>query len=601
MRWRPDILLALPVVRSAALRLDRALAGVLAFASRARPRRPPSAEVGALVRDALDAALLPAGHRIAVLGDPGPLTDARVTASESLERLAPAAVPATLRRLGATADAVLVVAPVWPSARSGARTLRRAAWWTEAAAAAGLEPLVELRRQAGGRVCLVLRQAVAPAPPLPAAPRSASRPLRLRLNDDLSRDTSFAWISASIALALERTGVAVSIAPTELPRSLEPGRRRALARLIERGAPPRSASEIGWTHFWEAYRRPLRGEHPLALYATNVRFARSERGAWDPWMAELVSGSLPLAPISSFCREVLVAAGVAPERTDVVPLAPTEGLEPGGGGSLRGARTLKVLHVTNASDPLRHGTDLALAGFAEAFAPRDDVTLVVRDYWHGRRRPRRAGGDARGPRLRRPLPAGLLPAGPPRARFSPRSTSCSRRSAAKASGSSCSTRWRAAWRRSRRASAGRPISSLPRRSFPLPYGVEAGAPRATTRASWRSATARCGRASHLRMSRWRCGRRSPTSAETARRGSRAREVAAGFTWERTADAIVASVERRAGQALRAVGRALAPRAERAGRRGERRRAAGRGARARGSAPLAQARRGGRGAARACGR
>ena len=50
-------------------------------------------------------------------------------------------------------------------------------------------------------------------------------------------------------------------------------------------------------------------------------------------MAELVAGSLPLAPISTFCREVLVAAGVAPERTDVVPLAPTEGLRPGGGGS----------------------------------------------------------------------------------------------------------------------------------------------------------------------------------------------------------------------------------------------------------------------------
>ena len=240
------------------------------------------------------------------------MADARITASESLARLPPAAAPATLRRLAAIADAVLVVTPVWPAARSGARTLRRAAWWTEAAAGAGLEPLVELRRQAAGRVCLVLRPAAGAGAAGSTGTRTASHPLRLRLNDDLSRDTSFAWMSASIVLALERSGVAVSIAPTELPRSLEPGRRRALARLIERGAPPREASEIGWTHYWDAYRRPLRGAHPLALYATNVRFARADPGGWDPWMAELVSGSLPLGPISSFCREVLVSAGVAP-------------------------------------------------------------------------------------------------------------------------------------------------------------------------------------------------------------------------------------------------------------------------------------------------
>ena len=43
------------------------------------------------MRDALDAALLPAGHRIAVLGDPGLVPDVRFTASESLERLPPAA------------------------------------------------------------------------------------------------------------------------------------------------------------------------------------------------------------------------------------------------------------------------------------------------------------------------------------------------------------------------------------------------------------------------------------------------------------------------------------------------------------------------------
>jgi len=546
VRRRLDILLAAPVARAAAMRADRALADALAIALRARRSRRPPAEVGELVRDALDAALLPAGRRVAVLGDPGPVTGADITATQSLERLRPAAVPAAIRRLGAAADAVLVVAPVWPAARSGSRTLRRASWWTEAAAVAGLEPLVELRRQAAGRVCLVLRHAVAQPEPPPAAPRSGSREPRLRINDDLSRDTSFAWISASIALALERLGVAVSIAPTELPPSLEPGRRRALGRLIERGAPPRPASEIGWTHFWEAYRRPLHGEHPLALYATNVRFARADRGAWDPWMAELVSGSLPLAPISSFCREVLLEAGVPPDRTDIVPLAPTEGLQPDGGGTLRGARTLKVLHVTNASDPLRHGTDVALAGFAGAFAPDDDVTLVVRDYWRGDSRlaaevqalagrgydarylpafypPDRLGaflaafdlllapfrGEGFGIKLLDAMACGVAPLAP---RF------------------------------------GGPADFLdPEASFPLPHGLEpvtAGYDASELALGNGPLWARVAPADvavALRES-------LADVAETARRGERARAVAAGFTWERTAAAIVASVERRAGQA-----------------------------------------------------
>ena len=543
---RSDIFLAVPVVRAVALRADRAVAGALAFASRARPPRRPLPEVGALVRDALDAALLPAGHRIAVLGDPGHVPDVRFTASESLERLPPAQVPATLRRLAAAADAVLVVAPVWPAARSGARTLRREAWWTEVASGAELEPLVEWRGRAAGRVCLVLRRAVAQAPPAAHAPRAGSGELRLRINDDLSRDTSFAWISASIALALERTGVAVSIAPTELPRSLEPGRRRALARLIDRGAPSRSVSEIGWTHFWEAYRRPLGGKHPLALYATNVRFAHADPGAWDPWMAELVAGSLPLAPISLFCREVLVAAGVAPERTDVVPLAPTEGLRPGGGGTLRGARTLKVLHVTNASDPLRHGTDLALAGFAAAFAPDDDVTLVVRDYWHGSAALAAQVEDLAG----RGYDARYLPAFYPPDRlgaflaafdlllapFRGEGFGIKLLDAMACGAAPLAPRF------------GGPADFLaPEASFALPYGVEpvtAGYDAAELALGNGPLWARVEPADVAAA--LRAALADP--AETARRGERAREIAAGFTWERTAGAIVASVERRAAQA-----------------------------------------------------
>ena len=202
----------------------------------------------------------------------------------------------------------------------------------------------------------------------------------IRICDDLSRPTSFTWISASIALALERIGVRVSIAPTELSASIEPERRRALEALVERGSAPRATAEVGWTHFWPEYRRPLGGEQPLALFAVNYAFAESSPDGWDPWMRGLVEGSQPLGPISTFCAEVLSTAGVGEERLDVVPLAPTEGVTDAEPAELPRARALKLLHVTNSGDPERHGTDVALAAFREAFAPGDDVTFVLRDY-----------------------------------------------------------------------------------------------------------------------------------------------------------------------------------------------------------------------------
>ena len=264
-------------------------------------------------------------------------------------------------------------------------------------------------------------------------------------------------------------------------------------------------------------------------------------------MAELVSGSLPLAPISSFCREVLVSAGVAPERTDVVPLAPTEGLEPGGGGALRGARALKVLHVTNASDPLRHGTDVALAGFAEAFAPGDDVTLVVRDYWRGD-----AGIAAQVATLAsRGYDARYLPAFYPPDRlgaflaafdlllapFRGEGFGIKLLDAMACGVAPLAPRF------------GGPADFLDAdASFPLPHGVEpvtagydAGELALGNGPLWaRVAPADVALALRAALA---------DPGETARRGQRAREVAAGFTWDKTADAIVRSVERRAGQAL----------------------------------------------------
>jgi glycosyltransferase involved in cell wall biosynthesis len=301
------------------------------------------------------------------------------------EQSRPEVVPEAIAAFGAAADALFLLVPVWPRGRravaAGARTLRRAEWWYEAATRSGLEPWVELRREAEGHACLALGPPRAQTVTSPAPRRRSSRPgLHIRIHDDLSRGTSFAWVSASIALALEADGVSVSIAPTEVTRSIAPARRRNLDALMERGRAPAATAEVGWTHFWPQYRRRLGGEHPLALFAVNYGFARADRAAWDPWMRALVDGDAALGPISSFCGDVLAAAGVGAERLDVVPLAATDGIAARDPAELAQARALKLLHVTNAADPLRHGTDVALAGFEQAFTPADDVTLVVRDY-----------------------------------------------------------------------------------------------------------------------------------------------------------------------------------------------------------------------------
>jgi glycosyltransferase involved in cell wall biosynthesis len=203
----------------------------------------------------------------------------------------------------------------------------------------------------------------------------------VRIADDLSLGNSFAWITASIALALTDLGVPVSIAPTELSASFDAERRERLETLVEHGpAPARVDAEIGWTHFWPQYQRPLGGRVPLALFAINYCFRGSDPAAFDPWLRKLVASPQPLAPISTFCRDVLIDAGVPPERLRIVPMGVTDGVTATDGGALPGARRLRLLHVTNADDPERNGTPLALDAFAAAFDPDDDATLVVRDY-----------------------------------------------------------------------------------------------------------------------------------------------------------------------------------------------------------------------------
>ena len=345
----------------------------------ARPRivvvGPRAADVVAALGDRVQAAADPSVERTA---------DVVLSAGE-LESGPPAEAEDRLAALARLAPTVVALLPLWPEGRStarrlGARTLRPRAWWEAAAARRGLEPLLSASGDAG-MACLAFAEP--PEPAGGAAP--ARRPRRsapvCRVNDDLSVTASFSFISASIAIALDDAGVPVSIAPTRPTDALGPEVTRRIAPLIETGASNDGADcEIGWTHYWKPYRRPLGGRRPLPLFAINYGFSESDPAGFDPWLRGLIEGDGPIAPISAFCRDVLVAAGVEEARLSVVPMGYTHGIAGAEPGELPRARGLKLLHVTSASDLERNGTDIALDAFEAAFAPDDDVTLVVRGY-----------------------------------------------------------------------------------------------------------------------------------------------------------------------------------------------------------------------------
>ena len=383
-----------------------------------------------------------------------------------------------------------------------------------------------------------------PPPPAPAgaAAAASTRPdIVVRIHDDLSLGNSFAWISASIALALarprrarlDRADRAVRLlrpraarAPGDADRA-RPGagarrRRDGLDALL---APvPAAAGRAG------PARRSSRSTTASAAATRRLRpvAARADR-----------VGAAAGADLGASAATCSRDAGVAGERLRIVPMGVTDGIP--GAGVRRAPRRprLKLLHVTNAADLERNGTELALEAFADALrARRRRHARRARLRLPTRRRPRTAA-RARRPRLRRPLLARRSSPSTGSAASWARSTRCSRRSAARASASSCSTPWPAGSRRSARSSAARATSS------------PTTPPSASSTSSARCAPATT--ATRLALGndpQWAEPSREALAAalraalehpaELERRGQRARERAlGGFTWRHTAERIVA--------------------------------------------------------------
>ena len=200
-------------------------------------------------------------------------------------------------------------------------------------------------------------------------------PRPIHFDVDLSQPGSFAWITAELATALAGAGHAVTIRPGELSGSLDEAYRAALIPLAAR--PPEGAVVVGWNHFYDT---PAL-ERDVELLAINYRFREQDPAAFDPWMRRILQSRSHLLAISRYCRQVLLDAGVPPERCDVLPLGYSpEVATVQTAAHLPVGRRVKVLAVTNAHDVARYGTDLLLEAFAIAFRPADGVGLVLRDY-----------------------------------------------------------------------------------------------------------------------------------------------------------------------------------------------------------------------------
>jgi glycosyltransferase involved in cell wall biosynthesis len=124
-------------------------------------------------------------------------------------------------------------------------------------------------------------------------------------------------------------------------------------------------------------------------------FSRPGRGAFvlvQPWEY----GSLPRAwirPITrtvdevwvhtQYVRDIYLSSGVAPEKVQLIPLGVNPRLFRPGCPPLRLATRKRFRFLFVGGAILRKGFDLLLSAYAEEFSDRDDVCLVVKDFFYG--------------------------------------------------------------------------------------------------------------------------------------------------------------------------------------------------------------------------
>ncbi len=221
-------------------------------------------------------------------------------------------------------------------------------------------------------------EAALPAEPLPRLTRGQSADVHFAV--PLEVMTSFSWLTAQLALALDDLGVTVSIKPGPIHSSVGESVLPRLQVMMDR--PASKFAHIKWNHYWEPFiAQELAGEINAEFFVTNYRYGRRQLHELDGWMRQVVMSSARKLPDSQYCLDALTELGIAPERCALVPHGFSPEVLTADGQDDRFRRFGTVfLAITNSNDVYRIGTDILLRAYDRAFTAADEVVLVLKDY-----------------------------------------------------------------------------------------------------------------------------------------------------------------------------------------------------------------------------
>jgi GT2 family glycosyltransferase/glycosyltransferase involved in cell wall biosynthesis len=212
----------------------------------------------------------------------------------------------------------------------------------------------------------------------PAQPKILSADT-LYFADSLSAGSALTWVTAELVLAMHKLGAPVALRRTDVSPTIDREKRRTLENLMvpER---PVGGMQVRWSHYWPQHLGlELNGRTNLELFVINYLFAKPNSEPWDYWIQCLSQNHYVKLPLSSFCRDVLMQAGVSVDGQSII--------RPGYAPEIdvvdkpaRRDHGLRLLTVTNSHDLERYGTALLLEAYWRTFSKRDDVTLVIKDY-----------------------------------------------------------------------------------------------------------------------------------------------------------------------------------------------------------------------------
>lgn len=149
------------------------------------------------------------------------------------------------------------------------------------------------------------------------------------------------------------------------------------------------AVTVTWTHFWTEDNAGLnyfsrtrkQKNKDLRFYAVNYENTSNQI---DYWTNHILKSQFMVLPISQYCADFLINAGIEKERLQVMSLGYTgeidQQIEKFSDKGRNESDPIRYLIIANSSDMARFNTELALKAFAEAFDKEDNVKLVIKDY-----------------------------------------------------------------------------------------------------------------------------------------------------------------------------------------------------------------------------